>query len=112
VLAAPISDEELAAQADEAGRAREDLVPVAVFMLNPSAAQLARAALKAAEIPCYLENEYTLNADRFLTGIVGGERLLVPAEFLAEAREVLTPVLSEEELAAEAEAASTDGENV
>ena len=36
-----------------------DLVPVAVFMLNPAEAQLARALLEAADIPCYLQNEFT-----------------------------------------------------
>ena len=59
-----------------------DLMPVAIFMLNPAEAQLVRALLEAADIPCYLQNEYTLNADRFLTGVVGGERLLVSPEFL------------------------------
>ena len=82
-----------------------ELVPVAVFMLNPAEAQIARALLEAAEIPCYLENEYTLNADRFLTGVVGGERLLVPPDFLDRAREVLASSISDEDLAAQSEAA-------
>jgi len=57
------------------------MVPVAVFMLNPAEAQIARALLEADGIPCYLENEYTLSADRMLTGLVGGERLVVLPEF-------------------------------
>jgi hypothetical protein len=82
-----------------------ELVPVAVFMLNPAEAQIARALLEAAEIPCYLENEYTLNADRFLTGVVGGERLLVAPDDLDRAREVLASSISDEDLAAQALAA-------
>ena len=47
----------------------------------------------------------SLNADRLLTGVMGGERLLVAPEFLERAREVLASSITDEDLAAQAEAA-------
>jgi len=58
-----------------------------------------------------LANEYTLNADRFLTGVVGGERLLVSPEFLERAREVLASSIFDDDLTAQAEAAEPAGQD-
>jgi hypothetical protein len=77
-----------------------ELIEAATFTSGEEA-NLARALLKSASIPCFLENE------RFATG---GLRLLVPAAFLEQAREVLQAEISDEELAAQAEAASEEGE--
>jgi Putative prokaryotic signal transducing protein len=75
----------------------EELVVIATFNI-PEDANLARGLLRSAEIPFHLENEYVA---------LGGFqlRLLVPAAFEEEAREVLEAEISEEELAAQAEAA-------
>jgi len=65
-------------------------------------ARMARELLKSAEIPCYLRNDNPMAVS--WTG-VGGFRLSVPPEWLEQAREVLETEISEEELAAQAEAA-------
>jgi hypothetical protein len=74
----------------------EELVEAAVYE-SRSEARLAKSFLLSAEIPCTLENEFSLN-DAPL-------RLLVPASMLDQALDVLGAEISEEELAAQAEAA-------
>ncbi len=74
----------------------EELVEAAVYE-SRSEARLAKSFLLSAEIPCELENEFALN-DAPL-------RLLVPASLLDQALDVLGAEISEEELAAQAEAA-------
>jgi Putative prokaryotic signal transducing protein len=71
----------------------------------PDEAKLARALLQSANIPNYLENEHTLAANWMWTNALGGLRLLVPARFLEDAREVLGSSISESDLSAQAEAA-------
>ncbi|HEY6390667.1 MAG TPA: DUF2007 domain-containing protein [Bryobacteraceae bacterium] len=83
----------------------EELVLAGTFNF-PDEAKLARALLQSANIPNYLENEHTLAANWMLTNALGGLRLLVPAKFLEDAREVLTSSISESDLDAQAEAAS------
>jgi hypothetical protein len=61
-------------------------------------ADLARGLLEAAEIPASLESE---------PGVV---RLMVPSSLSAHALEMLASPLSDEELAAQAEAAGLDGD--
>lgn len=61
-------------------------------------ANFARALLEAAEIPCAFDD------DRSAALSLGELRLLVPAALLERAREVLEAEISEEELAALAEA--------
>jgi hypothetical protein len=75
----------------------EELVVIATYII-PEEASLARGLLESAEIPYHLENEFAA---------LGGFqlRLLVPAAFEAEALEVLEAEISDEELAAQAEAA-------
>jgi hypothetical protein len=81
-----------------------ELVEVAIFS-SSSEADLARALLESAAIPCYLGNEFaerTLGADGFL-------RLFVPATLLENAREILDAPVSDEELIAQAEAEPEPG---
>jgi hypothetical protein len=75
----------------------DELVLIATYLI-PDEANLARGLLESAEIPFRLENE--------LAPLGGFQlRLLVPVAFEAEAMEVLESEISEEELAAQAEAA-------
>ena len=79
--------------------AGEELVLIATFNI-PEEASLARGLLESAEIPYQLENEHAA---------LGGFqlRMMVPAKFQEEAIEVLETEISDEELAAQAEAAAT-----
>jgi hypothetical protein len=82
----------------------EELVLIATYLI-PDEANLARGLLQSAEIPFRLENE--------LAPLGGFQiRLLVPAAYVAEALEVLDSEISEEELAAQAEAAGVAMEDV
>ena len=79
----------------------EELVDVATYV-NFEEANLAKALLRSAEIPAYLENEVSTH----WTGN-GGLRLMVPPSFREQAEEVLNAgPISDEELAAQAEAAA------
>lgn len=80
-----------------AGHEGEELVLIATYNI-PDEASLARGLLESAEIPYQLQNEYVA---------LGGFqlRLMVPAAFEEQALEVLQSEISEEELAAQAEAA-------
>jgi hypothetical protein len=73
-----------------------ETVEVATFT-DIDDARLARELLKAAEIPCYLENSDPTGMGLF--------RLSVPPDCVEPAREVLETQISDEELAAQAEAA-------
>jgi len=75
----------------------EELVLIATYNI-PDEASLARGLLQSAEIPYLLQNDYVA-----LGGIE--LRLLVPKVFEEEALEILQHELTEEELAAQAEAA-------
>lgn len=90
----PAPDE--AAAAEPVAEAPE-LVVVATYNI-PEEASLARGLLESAEIPYHLDNDFAP---------LGGFqlRLLVPAPFEADALEVLEAEISDEELAAQAEAA-------
>jgi hypothetical protein len=78
---------------------QEELVVVEMFLSHEEAA-LGRALLRSADIPAYLENELTST----WTGI-GGLRLMVPSSHVEETREILETRISDDELAAQAEAA-------
>jgi hypothetical protein len=82
----------------------EEMVEVATFT-DVDDARMARALLKAAEIPCWLENEDSLAMGWIGTPGFGKFRLSVPPDCLEQAREVLETQISDEELAAQAEAA-------
>ena len=75
----------------------EELVLIATYNI-PDEASLARGLLQSAEIPFLLQNDYVA-----LGGIE--LRLLVPKQFEEQALEILQHELTEEELAAQAEAA-------
>jgi hypothetical protein len=84
--------------------AGDEMVELAIFT-DVDDARLALALLKAAEIPCYLENDDPL-AGNWIGGPGQGKfRLSVPPDWLGQAREVLETEISDEELAAQAEAA-------
>jgi hypothetical protein len=89
----------------DASSVTDELIQVAAF-LQPHEAKLARAELEAENIPCFLNNERTLDIDWFLASMMGGYRLLVPSRFAEQAREILGSRISDEELAAQAEAAA------
>ena len=74
-----------------------ELVEAARFS-SPSQADLAKALLESAAIPCFLENEVAGRALRV------GFQLFVPASLLETAREILDATVSDEELIAQAEA--------
>jgi hypothetical protein len=106
-LAQPYYDDEIAGRGlhDESSSdvetdaGHEELVVVETFV-SPEEAALGRALLRSAEIPAYLENELT----SAWTGI-GGLRLMVPRSIFEQAKEILETRISEDELAAQAEAA-------
>jgi hypothetical protein len=75
----------------------EELVLIATYNI-PDEANLARGLLQSAEIPYLLQNDYVA-----LGGIE--LRLLVPAQYEEHALEILESEISDEELAAQAEAA-------
>lgn len=77
----------------------EELIVADTFISSEEAA-LGRALLRSADIPAYLENELT----SAWTGI-GGLRLMVPRSRFEEAKEILETRISDDELAAQAEAA-------
>ena len=78
-----------------------ELIEAAIFS-SSSEADLARALLESAAIPCYFENEFAGKTIRVSEGF----RLFVPATLLENAREILNSPVSEEDLIALAEADS------
>ena len=101
-LSAARGSEQAIAPAGASGKPGEPLVLVATFLALHEA-DMALTLLRSAEIPVYLENELT----SMYTGS-GGLRLMVPESYVAQAEEVLDAPISEEELAAQAEAAGSD----
>ncbi len=79
-----------------------DLVEVTAFQ-DPSEASLARSLLRSAEIPCVLSSDLPLVNSGF--AVLADIKLYVPTEFVEAAHEVLDHEMSDEELAAQAEAA-------
>ena len=74
----------------------EGFIEIATYIVAEEAS-LARGLLNVAEIPCKIDVSYTIGPVEL--------RLLVPAELAEQALEVLNSEISEEELAAQAEAA-------
>jgi hypothetical protein len=77
----------------------EDLVTVETY-LSLYEADLGRTLLQSADIPAFLDNELSSG----MTG-AGGLRLMVPAKFAKQAEEILEAPISDDDLAAQAEAA-------
>jgi hypothetical protein len=65
-----------------------DLFVIAKF-LEPIHATLVRGCLVAAGIPAVLADENLVQTDLLLAPALGGVRILVPADYLHEARDVL-----------------------
>jgi hypothetical protein len=84
--------------------ASEELVEIATFT-DADDARLARDLLQSAEIPSYLATDAKLPGNM---SVPGGFRLSVSPSLLEQAREVLDARISDEELAAQAEAAGDD----
>ena len=82
----------------------DELIEVASFVY-PYDAKFARAQLEGENIPCFLDNERTLDIDWFLATMMGGYRLLVPASFAERASAILDSRVSDAELEAQAAAA-------
>jgi hypothetical protein len=101
--------EETASPGPEAPGESEEMVELATFT-DVDDARMARELLKAAEIPCYLQNDDPLAANWIGGAGQGAFRLSVPPEWLEQAREILETEISDEELAAQAEAAALEEE--
>ena len=99
-LDAPVEEAEPAPTQNGLG---ENLVEIAAFD-NPSEASVARSLLRIAEIPCMLSTDLPLTGT--ILNVATDVRLYVPPEFAEQAIEVLDHEISEEELAAQAEAAA------
>ena len=91
------------AMPDHREHPEDELVEIATFVY-PNDAKFARAELEAEDIPCYMGNERTLDVDWFLTNVLGGYKLSVPAAYVERAREILDSRVSDEELEAQAAA--------
>lgn len=59
----------------------------------PYEAQIAKTQLEAFGIPVYIENEHTINMDWFYSNALGGVRLLVPENYVDEAKSFLEKTL-------------------
>jgi hypothetical protein len=81
----------------------ENLVEIAAFD-NPSEASVARSLLRIADIPCMLSTDLPLTGS--ILNVATDVRLYVPPEFVDQANEVLDHEISDEDLAAQAEAAA------
>lgn len=104
-LAAPVDVEEAAEPMPDrvSTGADDELVLVASYNI-PDEASLARGLLQSAEIPFLLQND--------MVALGGIElRLMVPKQYEEEALEILNHELTDEELAAQAEAAGYAEEN-
>jgi hypothetical protein len=90
-LGTPVEEAPVEKSAEEIG-----MVEIATYMVAEEAS-LARGLLESAEIPSKIDVNYTLGPVVL--------RLLVPEDMVEQALEVLESEISEEELAAQAEAA-------
>jgi hypothetical protein len=79
----------------------ENMVEVAVFE-HADEVRMALALLKGAGIPCQISDQRVQS----MTAIVGEVKLMVPAEFAGDAMAIIESQISDEELAAQAEAAA------
>jgi Putative prokaryotic signal transducing protein len=105
-LAASPAEEEAGAAAP--ANPLENLIELASFV-NPSEATVARSLLRLAEIPCALSTDFPLQGS--VLNVAYDVKLYVPSEFADQAQEVLESEISDEELAAQAEAAGDDEED-
>jgi len=87
----------------------DELIEVASFVY-PYDAKFARAQLEGENIPCFLDNERTLDIDWFLTTMMGWYRLLVPGSLVERASAILHSRGTDAELEAQAAAATPSDE--
>ena len=73
-----------------------------------SAGIVARGALEAAAIPCFLRDENTVRMDWQISNLIGGMRLQVPLDREADARETLAGLALDEDPASDAGGALQD----
>ena len=78
----------LAAHPDVEALPERDLYVVARYMI-PVDASLAQGCLEASGIPAMLADAHLMQTDQLLAPALGGVRLLVPAEHVQAAHEVL-----------------------
>lgn len=64
------------------------LVTIATFSF-PHEAHLAKSKLDAMEVPSFIADEHTVNMNWLYSHAMGGIRLQVPAEYAAQAQEIL-----------------------
>jgi|RhiMethySRZTD1v2_1073278.scaffolds.fasta_scaffold1605814_2 hypothetical protein len=69
-------------------------------------AQLAEGLLRSLSIPCFIKNENVLRIDPRMWMLEGGLSLMVAACDVERAREILATRVSDDDLAAQAEAAT------
>ena len=84
-----------------AARTEDEFISAATFLF-PDEAEVARGLLRSGDILCYLENEHMLAKVWQFNVALGGLRLMVPASLLEQVHEILTKVISEEDLTAQA----------
>jgi hypothetical protein len=97
------------AAAADAQPSLENLVEIAEFD-NPAEAGAARSLLRIAEIPAVLSSDLPMAGSVFQ--VLANVKLYVPSEYAGEAATVLDSELSDEELAAQAEAAGLSEEGM
>ena len=68
-----------------------DLVPVARF-LTPMEAQVLRSRLDADGVSAFVVDANLVQANPFLSGVIGGVRVLVPQSDLARAQEIVAAI--------------------
>lgn len=104
-----LSDEGLLAIHREDLGADQDhrLVTVAIFLWADEA-KLAEGLLRSESMPCFLPDENMLRMHWDWTNLLGGLRLVVPAAYAEQAKDLLRSRVSEQDLAAQAESASSE----
>ena len=61
----------------------------------PYEAQIAKASLRAANIPAFITDEHTINMNWLYSNALGGVRVFVPVEYESEAKQLITQDFSE-----------------
>jgi ascorbate-specific PTS system EIIC-type component UlaA len=67
----------------------ERLVTVAVFV-SPHEAGMAKGELEACGIPAFVADEFAIGANPLYSNALGGIKVQVPAQFVEEARQILS----------------------
>jgi hypothetical protein len=86
---------------DEPAGVADEFITAATFLF-PDEAEVARALVRSCNILCYLANEHTLAKVWPWNIALGGLRLMAPASLLEQVHALLSQVLSEDDLTAQA----------